>query len=45
MAFEFVPVPPPLSADETAEAFAYRLEGLGYDEMRIRKKFLGILCR
>lgn len=40
MTFELVPVPPPLSADETAEDYSHRLEGLGYDEMRIRKTLL-----
>jgi hypothetical protein len=40
MDYEYRPVPPPSSKDETVQAYASRLEELGYDEMRIKKEIL-----
>lgn len=38
MVSRFTRVPPPISTEETATQYAYRLERIGYDEMRIRKE-------
>ena len=40
MGFKVIPVPPPLSIEDTAEGYAYRLEEIGFDEMRIRKALI-----
>jgi hypothetical protein len=40
MTLKFMPAPPPLESGETVTEYGHRLEGLGFDEMLIRKKIL-----